>query len=173
MDKKAVAHINNMSFSELKTELQNCYNNPIKEKIIRELMVLRYKQHTQAQQQRKVKQVHKQQQKQIKLQQQQQSQQQIPKPDFELKDDFDVDTFSLDEDDDYNFNFNTNDFIEYKKDTTNNNLMDRMNSDMEIKKMKVSTDKRDIMKPFVNSVCDNYATFKNEPGTDIKNFRKQ
>ena len=131
-------------------------------------MVIKYKQYlqTQAQNQHKLKQRQiRQHQKQQQIQRMQQHQHQESQN--KTEDDFDNDTFSLgDDEDDYNR------IIEYKKDTTNNNLMDRMNSDMEIKKMKVSTDKKDIVKPFVNTVCDNYATFKNEPGTDIKSFKR-
>jgi hypothetical protein len=168
MDKKTVTRINNMSFNELKNELYNCYNNPIKERLIRELMVIKYTQHKQyiaarAQNKHKIKQsstpVYK--------------NPVVNDPDIVIVDDI------LD---DFNFNFNDiedlsseesnkNKIIEYKKDTTNNNLMDRMDSDMEIKKMKVSTSKKDIVKPFVNTVCDNYATFKNEQGTNIKKFK--
>jgi hypothetical protein len=165
MDKKTVDMINKMSFNELKTELGNCHNNPVKEKIIRELMVIRYKQYlqTQAQAQHKLRQRQiRQHQKQMQLQRLQQQESQN-----KTEDEFDNDTFSIEDDED-----EYNKIIEYKKDTTNNNLMDRMNSDMEIKRMKVSTDKKDIVKPFVNTVCDNYATFKNEPGTDIKNFKR-
>ena len=178
MDKKTVARINSMSFNELKNELYNCYDNPIKERLIRELMVIKYtqqKQYITAQTQHKHNIKHKQTNKcKVPVMNQSKSKSD-PEPDIVIVDDI------LD---DFNFNFNFNDIddlsseesnknkiIEYKKDTTNNNLMDRMDSDMEIKKMKVSTSKKDIVKPFVNTVCDNYATFKNEQGTDIKKFK--
>ena len=175
MDKKTVKHINGMSFNELKNELNNCYDNPIKEKIIRELMVLKYNQYINAQHNRKLKLKQKQKQKQKQKHDSLQNKNPpindnssvviTPTPEVDFLDDFSFDDFN---DEDYD----DNNIIEYKKDINNNNLMDRMNSDMELKKMKVSTNKKDIIKPFVNTTCDTYATFKNEQGTDIKSFRK-
>ena len=178
MDKKTVARINNMSFNELKNELYNCYNNPIKERLIRELMVIKYTQHKQYTETRAQSQTqHK-----HNIKHKQTTKYKVPVMN-QSKSKSDPDIVIVDDIlDDFNFNFNDiddlssedsnkNKIIEYKKDTTNNNLMDRMDSDMEIKKMKVSTSKKDIVKPFVNTVCDNYATFKNEQGTNIKKFK--
>ncbi len=142
--------INKMSFNELKNELHNCDNNKIKEKLIRELMFIKYQRHVIQQQENNKK--HQRIKNKIKHQS-------IPTNEII----FDSDDFD-DSDSDKRI-------IEYNKDKTNNNLMDRMNSDMEIKQMKVSTNKKDIVKPFVNSSCDTYATFKNEPGTNIKSFK--
>lgn len=164
MDKKTVNRINNMSFNELKNELNNCYDNPIKEKIIRELMVLKYNQYITAQQNKKLKQI------------QRQKRREETKMKISIINDDSPTTIETDIFDDFSFDDIDDDFdnsiIEYKKDINNNNLMDRMNADMEMKKMKVSTSKKDIIKPFVDTTCDTYATFKNEPGTDIKSFRK-
>lgn len=68
-------------------------------------------------------------------------------------------------------------FIEYKNDITNNNLMNRLNSDMELKQntstAKPKNIKKDIVRPFVNSSCDTYATFGREQGTDLTSFKNK
>jgi hypothetical protein len=144
--------INDMSFNELKNELHNCGDNKIKEKLIRELMMIKYQQYINQ---------HKNVNRTIKIPKKKKIKtNKIPKNEVIFSDS----DFNDDE-------INNNKIIEYGKDITNNNLMDRLNNDVEIKTMKVSTSKKDIVKPFVNSNCDTYATFKNEPGTDIKNFK--
>lgn len=147
--------INNMSFAELKNELYKCENNPIKEKIIRELMLIRYQQHINTQKQIKKTKKPK---KQIK-----------PIQAIEVCS-FSDDDFEFDSDDDGDGERN---IIEYDKDVTNNNLMDRLHNDMELKKLKPSKSKRDIIKPFATTSGDTYATFKQEPGTHIKSFRNK
>jgi hypothetical protein len=162
MDPQTVTKINNMTFSELKNELYKCHNNPIKERIIRELMVIKYQQH-------------------INLQKNKQNKKPKTVPSQKPKmiepiEVFSFDDFSLDDfnDDKKDFDaFDRNHIIEYKKDVTNNNLMDRLNNDMEIKKMKKSKNVKEIIKPFANTSCDAYATFKNEPGTHLKSFKNR
>ena len=148
--------INNMTFNELKNELHNCGDNKIKEKLIRELMLIKYQQYIN-QKQNQINKPNK------ILKQRKIKTNKIPTNEITFNDDDFNDNDEIDN--------NDNKIIEYGKDVTNNNLMDRLNNDVEIKTMKVSTSKRDVVKPFVNSSCDTYATFKQEPGTDIKSFK--
>jgi hypothetical protein len=143
-----------MSFNELKNELHNCHDNKIKEKLIRELMLIKYKEHV-IKKQNKIKKSKK---------KNNNSNNSNKVPTNEIDDAEDVIDFDYIDDD--------NNIIEYGKDITNNNLMDRLNNDMEIKKIKTTKSKKDIVKPFVNTSCDIYATFGNEIGTDITNFRR-
>lgn len=130
-------HINDMSFNELKKELKSCNGtNPMKERIIRDLMVIKYNQHLQKQQQY-------QQQQQIKAKPTQ------PITHKPVPDD--------------------NDSDEKVRDKTNNSLMERLNNDLEIKNIKPSL-KKNIVLPYADTSCDNYATFGSDQGT-IKNFK--
>lgn len=171
MEKRTTKQINNMSFNELKNELSNCYNNPIKEKLIRELMLIKYNEHIILQQQNKTK------------KHSPSIKQKIMEP---IEVPYNDNDFSLDDLDSNNSSEKINNFertlpieynktkiIEYDKDVTNNNLMARMDSDMEIKKMKVSSSKKDLIKPFVNATCDNYASFNDDSSPKLKSFKNK
>src|SRR5579872_4531533 len=50
MNNTEINKINNMTFRELRTELANSKNNPVRESIIRNLMYVRYNRHMQKKQ---------------------------------------------------------------------------------------------------------------------------
>lgn len=170
MSNKTFNEINNLSFSELKQELYKCHNNPLKEKLIREIMYAKYNKHVNDQQLNKQRVDTK-----MRNNIRKTEPVKIPgsDPSWKISEIFTNDSSSEEDAVNYNDRFFDQPYIEYKKDITNNNLMDRLNADMEIKKIKMTSHKKNIIKPFVNESCDTYATFGNEPLTNIKSFRNK
>lgn len=133
--------INKMTFKELRAELAKCKGNPTKETAIRKLMYLRYCKHQLMKQARN------------------------SQDNNMITNNIINNTNKIDEKTTDNFEFNSDDFngdsdddiIEYSKDLTNNHLMDRLNGDLEIKKIK-RTNKEKYIPPYSNTPSGNYAT---------------
>jgi len=171
--------IKKMTFNELRNELAKCNNNPVKEKIIRSMMVLRYNQHMERKRYIQMKQAEKYQKMIIKQQQMQhnnannvnnvnnvnnESDENIVLDENDF--DFIKPTYkSLNELDDQS---NDEDFRpvreikEQERDKLNDNLVSRLNNDMELKNNneKNKQDKVDIVPPFSNDLGDMYAPFE-------------
>ena len=165
-----VSRINNMTFGELRNELANCNNNPVRQKLIRNLMVIRYNQHLEKKQHyNKLK-----------------AQKELKKNPL-LKSNFtnqSGDEISFDENDFKNLKpnhgslnelesndelFDSRNITEYDRDHANNNLMERLNTDMNlIKNKKQST--KDFMTPYSNNSCGMYAPFDNYLKSNKKTF---
>jgi hypothetical protein len=186
--------INDMSFDELRNELARCRNNPTKEMLLRRIMLLKYKNNMTNQQnnirkQNQINQI-------IQTQpiQTQPIQQYKQKMLNDLADDLledlledtgeDNDVTSL-SDDDFNFNatpkinslneldddrpdlVDGREITERTKDKMNHSMMDRLNSDIDIRNMKTMNDprrrplisKNDFIKPFADENDGQYASF--------------
>jgi len=181
--------IKKMTFNELRNELARCTNNPVKEKIIRSMMVLRYNQHMERKRFIQMKQAEKHQKMLMKQQQLQQSNNvnnnNNVNNDNNINNDNNVNNESeeniiLDEND-YDFikptykslnelddQSNDEDFRpvreikEQERDKLNDNLVSRLNNDMELKNNneKNKQNKVDIVPPFSNDLGDMYAPFE-------------
>jgi len=169
--------IKKMSFKDLRNELANC-NNPIKAKIIRSLMVLRYNQHMERKRFIQMKQQERYHRIMIKQQQEQTMRNNNDNNDNdnnvnELEenimlddDDFDIKPKfgSLNELDEQS---NDSDFRpireikEQDRDKLNDNLVSRLNNDLELKyhNEKSKQEKVDIVPPFSNDIGGMYAPF--------------
>ena len=186
VDNIEIARINKMTFRELRNELANCMNNPVRGTIIRNLMYIRYNQHLYKKQQ--LEQFRKEaKRKQIlqiknKLEKKYKKNNEIINHNHSEEhydDDFgsfkkehckDVDLNendfndtkplfgSLNElDEDNSDLFDLRDITEYERDHANNNLMDRLNVDMDLHNIKVKT-KNDFVMPYSNDI-GSYASF--------------
>lgn len=167
-DRRETYRISRMSFRELKRELHNCQNSPQKELFIRRLMKKRYLEAK------------------AKLQAQQISQTAsygylgdddddeivFTADDFEPEEPQPMESF--DEWDKQNFSSASSDDERYKKiqkDDLNNNLLDRMNSDIDINRNRRR--KHDFVPPFADDSGGTYAPFSEQspgiiPGNDFR-----
>lgn len=176
--------INNLTFNDLRNELANSRDNPVKESLIRNIMFIRYNQHIQKKNLKSSS--PKQEQTKAKRQKPPATKKYVQ----ELYDDRSnksaglatLDAFSggdkrddiLDFIDDVNSNpatggdnseqvieelYDTRDIIEYERDKANNNLMQRLNGDITIRNVKTKN-KTDFLLPYSNDPGDNYASFK-------------
>lgn len=162
-----------MTFGELRVELSKSMDNPVKEMVIRELMLMRYNQHIQKkivmeQRQQAIKQ------KQLAKQNKRVEEEEIiefTKNDFEIKPKLN----SLNELDDFDKDdlYDDRDITEYERDKFNNNLMDRMNGDIDIRTNKKKQISMDFPPPYSNNSGDNYAPFhsKQKPKNDFSNIK--
>lgn len=193
VDNMEITRINNLTFRELRNELANCQNNPVRETIIRNLMYIRYNQHLQKKQQlEKIKK--EQRRKQIskiknKLEEKYKTNDMLRVDDFIDQSDeeinFNESDFktlkpvhgSLNELDDDNGNDNDNNELfdsraitEYERDYANNNLMERLNIDMDLRKIKVESKKKEFVTPYADTVGGNYAPFHRDTKSEKNNF---
>ena len=76
---------------------------------------------------------------------------------------------SLNELEDYNDIYDDRDISEFNRDLVNNNLMDRLNSDIDIKNFGIKKVKNNLIPPYINNAGDNFAPF-NSNNRNIKNF---
>lgn len=157
--------INNLTFGQLRNELANC-NDPIKEKLLRNIMLIRYKQHLR----NKTK---------YNVSNKTNNYNQFPlnENDFELTPN--INTLNeVQENDDL---YDNRDINEYDRDLTNNNLMNRLNSDIDIYTKGMSKQKPDFIPPYINNVGDDYASLgafqgapfinKSRPTNNFNNIR--
>lgn len=141
--------INKMTFKELRAELAKCKGNPTKETAIRKLMYLRYCKH------------------QLMKQTRNSQDNNIGGNNANKVTEKTTDNFEFNSDD---FDGDSNDdIIEYSKDLTNNHLMDRLNGDLEIKKIK-RTNKEKYIPPYSNTPSGNYATLSDFDKNKKNNF---
>lgn len=182
MNNTDINKINDMTFRELRTELVNSKNNPVRESIIRNLMYVRYNRHMQK--------------KQIPIKVMANSEMQKPIPTKinyveELQSNEDDDIFDfLDQvhhqrrshnrsahqcaydvpsetrlpggsplDQEENELRDSRGITEFDRDLANNNLMDRLNDDVHVRDARVKN-KKDLILPYSNDAGDNYAPFK-------------
>ena len=203
VDNSEIARINKLTFGELRNELANCRNNPVREKVIRNLMCIRYNQHLQKKiqieqfkKEQKRKQIMK-----IKNKLEEKYKYKLNenynKPDDLLdfvdndeKVQFDKNDFNNINENDLN-NINENDFkndfkneldetnelydsrniTEYGRDYANNNLMERLNIDMNLRKdTPIVKNKKDFATPYSNNPGTQFAPFNNFPKSQKNNF---
>lgn len=165
-----ITRINKLTFGELRNELANC-NDPVRQYIIRNLMLVRYKQHLankEAQQQMK-KDYRKNQIKKIKSKLKDKYTKKVnislePYDDSEL---FDHEGIEYNDQVQEINNWegdNLNGIPEYNKDKTNKNLMSRLQNDIDINRLKDNTIhnkkiNKDFVPPFADETDDQYASF--------------
>ncbi|QKF94068.1 hypothetical protein QKU48_gp0610 [Fadolivirus algeromassiliense] len=177
--------INKMTFSQLRNELALC-NDPIKEKLIRNLMYIRYKQHInnkikmeEMTRQKKMKMIERENRNRIKTMEQVNDNQNmmdmlddqdnisIDPDEYEIK----QNNISLNELDDENMLFDKRDITEYERDAVNNNIVDRLNSDIDIRTMRENRNtKKEFVMPYSDDVSGNYAPFNENKKLPINNF---
>lgn len=149
-----VNKINNLTFKELRNELAKSKGDPLREHLIRNLMFIRYNQHIQNKQ--KIQKV------------------QVIKPKSDIKVPIDnnivnlVDDLMNDNEEVISELHDTRDIIEYERDKANNNLMERLNSDISIRTSKIKN-KTEFLLPYENDPGHNYASFK-DIGAKKKDF---
>lgn len=177
-----VDRIKKMTFKELRNELAKCNRNPVKEKIIRSMMILRYNQHMERKRLIQMKQAEKYQRMIMKQQSHQQNNNNIENESDEdvILDDNDFELIkptygSLNELDDQS---NDEDFRpireikEQERDKQNDHLVSRLNNDVELKNQseKNNQDKPNIIPPFSNDLGDMYAPFESIKQNIKKDF---
>ena len=149
-----MSRINNMTFGELRNELANC-NNSTRKEIIRNLMYIRYKQHLAKKE--KINQMKKEFRKsKIRQIKQRIKMKYRPEPVKDIE--------SIGESIGEGDILDANDFGEkiYNRDKTNNSLMQRLSTNIDIKKMKEDTlpkKTKDFVSPFTNNMDEQYASF--------------
>ncbi len=189
--------IKNMSFDQLREELSLCKNNPVKELIIRKMMKNRYLELKNRKQrlinQRKMKELSRIE----EANYQRQFNNNLENEnivDDNLVDELFEDIQRLkNRDNDMVDIFNESDFKplpnhgplnaldpnaslydrkfkqEIEKDHMNNHLMDRLNSDIDIKKMSKRNKKKNFDMPFSNNIDANYASINSDEGIILSN----
>ncbi|AYV76940.1 MAG: hypothetical protein Barrevirus4_24 [Barrevirus sp.] len=171
-----INEVNKMTFAELRNELANC-SDPVKQYIIRNLMMLRYKQHLENKElERNLKKKYQKSQiKKIKRKLEKKYRNKSVNNPLTNSDFIEPEETREEEDDNTNNNnnmYNGTKINEYIKDRTNNNLMNRLHNDIEINKMKDDNiykssksnkkNNNDFVSPFSNDGSDDkYASFDN------------
>ena len=167
------SEIGRMTFGQLRKELAYC-NDPIKEKIIRHFMYLRYTQYVNKK--RQLDEINR-----LRAQKAQKKKDPVNKPQEQIQvddiasldpDDFEVKPVagSLNELEDELFD--DRNVTEYERDVTNNNLVKRLNSDIDIRTM--GGKKKEFLLPYSDDVGGNYAPFNSGtkvPKNDFSNDR--
>jgi hypothetical protein len=181
VDNIEITRINKLTFKELRNELANCKNNPVRETLIRNLMYIRYNQHLHKKQQLiQLKKEHK--------------KKQISKIKNKLEEKYKRNGDALNFDDEIDFNendfktlkppfeplneldktdelFDSRDITEYDRDYANNNLIERLNIDADLRKIKPKfKNKNDFMTPYSNDSGGNYAPFNDNSRSQKNNF---
>ena len=154
MNNKEVDRINKLTFRGLKNELAKC-NNPLKEKIIRNLMLFKYKQHLEKRRQEEMYQ---------RLEQKEESNE-CPFND----DDFEKPNFgSLNELDERSkdVNYANREIKEQGRDRVNKSIIDRLNNDIDIKEMRNNKKKPPVVSPYTNIAGDNFAPYHSKQSTE-------
>lgn len=168
MNNQEINRVNSMSFRELRNELANCGNNKMKENIIRHIMYIRYQKHIE----RKML-IEQQKQKHIRTQmnkQKQNDENMKMKAVQELKTDDTDDNISLNSNDfESNSKFKSEneldecdprDIQEYDRDLTNNNIIERLNSDIDIRTERNKKIEYKLIPPYSHDTGNNYAPFE-------------
>ena len=197
--RQEIDRINKMTFHELRNELAYCGNNKVKEDLIRHIMFQRYQKHIelknqieyikQQKKQRYIEKLKRQQEKEYKkrLAYEKKNNQKLKEPDddnvsLDSTDFVNTGTIikPMNELDDINGNglFDKRDITEYDRDLTNNNLVDRLNSDIDIRTKRntgrgiSNKDKKqvDFVPPYADTAGDNYAPFDSILKSSKKDF---
>lgn len=142
----------NLTFKELKNELDKNKNNPVRAYIIRNLMFVKYNEHIKR--------------KQIYLNQQQMMNQPII---FNDNDFNSVKSSSSEKSSESDNMVVHREIKEYDRDSANNHMIDRMNSDIQIRDMGQTYDNKYFQPPYSNVVGDNYVGF-DSIGENTKSF---
>jgi len=185
-DKAEIARINRLTFKELRNELANCKNNHVKESLVRHLMYIRYNQYIQKKNEEdRIKREHKKRQiEKIKKHVEEKYKRKelvnnVKRDDiFDDIDDEDKNMASLSElvnevvEEEEDNLFDSRGISEYDRDFTNNNLMERLNSDITIRtnKPKIEKSRKDIIPPYSNEPGDNYASYQSAFKSSKNNF---
>jgi len=178
MNNHEIKRINNMTFKELRNELANCGHNKTKENIIRNIMYARYKKHIenkmmierskqlQITRQQKIKED------QIKIMQQTNNEDNLSlnSEDFEIKPRLQPLNELEEGNNEYNNIHDTREIQEYDRDMTNNNIIDRLNSDIDIRTSRNKTIEYKLVPPYSDGTSDNYAPFNTAFQTSRKSF---
>ncbi|MCJ7636446.1 MAG: hypothetical protein MUO21_03065 [Nitrososphaeraceae archaeon] len=173
-----ITRINKLTFGELRNELANC-NDPVRQYIIRNLMLVRYKQHLENKevQQQMKKDYRKNQLKKIKkrIENKYVKKEHVSLESFDDSEIFDHDKElknindkvqelnELNNDNPWRDEI-LNNIPEYNKDKTNKNLMSRLQNDIDINRLKDNTIhskkiNKDFVPPFADETDDQYASF--------------
>jgi hypothetical protein len=145
--------INNLTFRELRNELANCGDNKIKATIIRNIMYERYVQHMNYKQQY----INKLEQKRSKKHNKQihdQNNKQSNDVELLTPDDFDIISKESN-----NIN-EPNKKQEYGREAVNNNIISRLDGDIDIRNARNKKVELDFVPPYANTAGDNYASFE-------------
>lgn len=184
MSKKEVERIRKMTFEELREELTYC-ENPVKNILIRKIMKEKYNQYLRRRNQLITKKQRKTLYEERKVATRKRKKKEmddiieslinnINEPEIELKEeDFnakDVHGPLNELDDDYGL-FDDKFKKEVAQDIMNNNLMERMNSELDIMSAtKARKNNKDFIPPYANNEGDKYASFKHYRGISNNNF---
>lgn len=173
--------INKMTFNELRNELAKC-DDPVKETLIRNLMYIRYKQHINKKIQideikrRKMLRFMEQQKKKIETNTinnnsindllNDEDNLSLDPDEFEIKQTSD----SLNELDDADELLDKRNITEYERDMVNNNIVERLNSDIDIRTMRETQQKKEFVVPYSDNDDGNYAPFNSKPKLQVNTF---
>ena len=180
MNNHEINRINNMTFKELRNELANCGHNKTKENIIRNIMYARYKKHIENKmmiERSRQLQIMKQQQmkeNQIKMMQQNNNDNEdnlsLNSNDFEIKPHLPPLNELEKGNNEYDNIYDTREIQEYDRDMTNNNIIDRLNSDIDIRTARNKKIEYKLIPPYSDGNGDNYAPFNSAFQTSRKSF---
>jgi len=155
--------INNMTFQELRNELAECNNNPIKELLIRNIMKQKAIKYIVIKKKQKLKQ------RKTKILNNNNDNEEYELVDDMLDDDIISQDIYLSENDIKSLpdhgplnELEENESIKEKqqaRDLLNNNLMNRMNAELNIRKSKKNKTKKEVISPFADDVGMNYAPY--------------
>lgn len=188
VDNSEIARINKLTFGELRNELANCRNNPVREKVIRNLMCIRYNQHLQKKIQ--IEQFKKEQKRKqiMKIKNKLEKKYKYKVNHYDKTDDlldfvdndekvqFDENDFNnvnenKNELDEVNELFDSRNITEYGRDYANNNLMERLNIDMNLRKENpIVKNKKDFATPYSNNPGNHFAPFNDFPKSQKNDF---
>jgi len=150
MNKAEIDRINNLTFKELRSELVLAKGDPLKEYLIRNLMLIRYNRHIHNKHQPIITKP-------------------IIKTQFNQIDVSDlVDDLMNDNQEIIEELHDNRPIVEYERDKANNNLMERLNNDMDIRNTKINKKKPEFLLPYSNDPGENYASIK-DVGIKSKN----
>jgi len=184
---KDIERINKLSFNELRNELAYC-NDPVRELLIRKLMKIRYIELVDRKKRIIMQQQLEEEQRQmlIKKKMEMRYRQKLSKvKDNELSSKL-IDELLIDDERDIDKTIRTRSmnadldengepkFVkEVKRDKLNNNLMDRLNSDMDIRKYQNMTkEKKEFISPYAREE-GNYASWKGDAQPPISDFKNE
>lgn len=198
VDRAEITRINNMTFHELRNELAYCGNNKVKEDLIRHIMYQRYKKHLETKnkmeqikfqkKQKYLEKLKRQQEREIKkkLSMEKKRERKVHQQEEKEDDNLSFDSSDFQETnriivpsngfDDFETNevFDKRDITEYDRDITNNNLVNRLNNDIDIRnsrnRNKRVPNKIDFVPPYANNSGDNYASFDSILTSSKKDF---
>lgn len=142
-------NLSHLTFGELRKELAKYKNNEVKSKLIRCIMYKRYLNH-------------------IKMKQEYEQKKKLKKESFEIinemhsEESHDLSQLPEQEESSEESHNNDRNIKLYDRDKANSHLMERLNNDLDIRKIKNSLIKPTFVPPFADNPGDNFAAFKSK-----------